>query len=73
MKNLKLLIAFSLLLAVKFVDAQFIKSYDNGPEQGIRFAALVPVDETTSSNLYLAGSNEVYLTRGKFDQTGVLV
>ena len=73
MKNLKLLIAFSLLLAVKFVDAQFIKSYDNGPEQGIRFAALVPVDETTSSNLYLAGSNEGYLTVGEIDQTGVLV
>lgn len=62
-----------LLLITSTLRAQKIITFDNGPDQGIRFAALVPVNETTTSNMYLAGSNEGYLTVGEIDQEGVLI
>lgn len=62
-----------LLFITSRLGAQKIITYDNGPDQGIRFAALVPVNETINSNMYLAGSNEGYLTIGEIDQEGVII
>lgn len=61
--------AFSLSL-----QAQFMRTYSNTPDQGVRFAALVPVVEgDPETNLYVAGSNEGYLLIGEIEQDGDFV
>lgn len=48
-----------------------MKTFSNTPGQGVRFAAVLPVNAADSlTNLYVAGSNEGYLLVGEIDQNG---
>lgn len=50
--------------------AQFIKEYYKAPGQNVRFAAVTPVNDLTTSNLYVAGNYGNYLFVGETQQNG---
>lgn len=70
-KILKLVIL--LLIAAQSVNAQYIKEYSKLPGQDVRFAAIIPVSDAPTSNLYICGNYSTYLFVGEFLQSGDVV
>lgn len=70
-KILKLVIL--LLIATQSVNAQYIKEYSKLPGQDVRFAAIIPVTDAPTSNIYICGNYSTYLFVGEFLQSGDVV
>lgn len=51
-------------------NAQFIKEYTKLADYSVRFAAVIPVENTDFSNLYVCGNYSTYLFIGEFSQDG---
>lgn len=51
-------------------NAQFIKEYTKLADYSVRFAAVIPVENTELSNLYVCGNYGTYLFIGEFSQDG---
>jgi len=70
MKTKLLMLALLTLGLMQQNHAQFIREYSKLPGQNVRFAAIIPVDETPTSNLYVAGNYGTYVFIGEFNQAG---
>ncbi len=70
MKNRLSILALLTIGLMQHNYAQFIKEYSKLPGQNVRFAAIIPVDETPTSNLYVAGNYGTYVFIGEFNQVG---
>jgi len=73
MKNLRISLLILCLLSLNSARAQFIKEMFKGANQPVSLHAIVPVNDTPTSNLYISGTFGSQIVVGEYKQNGTAV